>query len=185
MYCHGDFAWLREAQNYHDWKYGIDFGYRVRILGCYSFPPSSFPLPPVFLPSFLPSFHPLSLPLDSSPLFRYPLAYVFGWVLDLKMVGIWISMTIAWIAATLIFLIFIFRLDWEHEAEMATTRIRESQQLQGKLLALQRQQEEEELASFASSQPQPPPSSDQCSRVRPWISPLPFVSPTKVSIQME
>lgn len=45
-----------------------------------------------------------------------------------------------------IYLVFVLRMDWENEMILAMGRIHESQQLQHKLEALEKQQEEEELS---------------------------------------
>jgi len=66
----------------------------------------------------------------------YPLAYVFGWVLDMKMIGVWISMTIAWTVSSMIFLVYVFRLDWEKEALQALESIKDSKLQQHKILVL-------------------------------------------------
>jgi len=63
----------------------------------------------------------------------YPLAYLFGWTFDLKMTGVWISMTVAWFTSSLIFLIYIFRIDWEREASLSMERIKESQRNQQRM----------------------------------------------------
>ena len=52
----------------------------------------------------------------------YPLAFSLTFAAGGGLVGLWGAMSTAWFVATVVYVVFMFRMDWEKEAENAQKR---------------------------------------------------------------
>jgi len=74
-----------------------------------------------------PSFN-LGIYLLSTIFVGYPLSYVMGFVLEYRLIGIWMGMTMAWLVSSVAYAIIILRTDWNKEVQDAISRNEKTEQ---------------------------------------------------------